>query len=53
MIDIRVAESNKCNGDWSLYVTFPYDDKIVEVVRSFPSRFWNKDYHYSGPFQSQ
>ena len=43
MIDIRVAEAQKCNGDWSLYVTFPYDDKVVEVVRSFPSRFWNKD----------
>jgi len=43
MIDIRIAEATKCNGDWSLYVTFPYDDKIVEVVRSFPSRFWNKD----------
>lgn len=43
MIDIRVAESNKCNGDWSLYVTFPYNDKVVETVRSFPNRFWDKD----------
>ena len=43
MIDIRVAEAQKCNGDWSLYVTFPYNDKIVDTVRSFPNRFWNKD----------
>lgn len=43
MIDIRIAESNKCNGDWSLFVTFPYDQKIVDVVREYPSRFWNKD----------
>lgn len=43
MIDIRVAEAKKCNGDWSLYVTFPYNEKIVNVVRSFSSRFWDKD----------
>ena len=43
MIDIRVAEATKCNGDWSLYVTFPYDQKIVDVVRECPNRFWNKD----------
>lgn len=43
MIDIRIAEATKCNGEWSLYVTFPYDQKIVEVIRSFSSRFWDKD----------
>lgn len=43
MIDIRIAESKKCNGDWSMYVTFPYNQKIVDVVRNFSSRFWNKD----------
>ena len=43
MIDIRVAEATRCNGDWSLYVTFPYDQKIVDVIRTYPNRFWNKD----------
>lgn len=43
MIDINVAEAKKCNGEWSMYVTFPYNDKIVDVVRSFPSRSWDKD----------
>lgn len=43
MIDIRVDKATKCNGEWSLYVTFPYEDKVINVVRSFPSRFWNKD----------
>ena len=43
MINIHIAEAIKVNGDWSLYVTFPYNDKIVSVVRSFPSRFYNKD----------
>lgn len=43
MIDIRVDTATKCNGDWSLYVTFPYEQKIVDVVRDFPNRYWNND----------
>ena len=43
MINIRIDKSKKCNGDWSLYVTFPYDQKIIDVIRSFPSRYWAKD----------
>ncbi len=43
MIDIKVAESRKCNGDWSLYVTFPYDQKIVDVIRNISNRFWDKE----------
>ena len=41
MINIDVRESNKCNGDYSLYISFEYDSKIVDVIRSFPSRYWN------------
>ena len=43
MININIAKSVKCNGDWSLFVTFPYNDEIVNVIRSLPSRFWDKD----------
>ena len=43
MIDIRIDTATKCNGDWSLYVTFPYEQKIVDTVRTYPNRFWNKD----------
>ena len=43
MININIAKSVKCNGDWSLFVTFPYKDEIVNVIRSLPSRFWDKD----------
>ena len=43
MINIRINDSNKCNGDYSLYITFDYDQKIVDTIREFPSRFWNKD----------
>jgi len=43
MIDIRVDIAKKCNGDWSLYVTFPYEEAIIKAIREFPSRFWDKE----------
>lgn len=43
MINIRVDKANKVNGEWSLFVTFPYNQKIVDVVRTYPNRYWNKD----------
>lgn len=43
MIDARIAEAIKCNGDWSFYVTFPYDQKIIDVIRTIPGRMWDKD----------
>ena len=43
MIDIRVDRANKVNGDWALYVSFPYDNKIVDTIRNFSNRSWDKD----------
>ena len=43
MITVKIDKANKMNGDWALYVSFPYDNKIVEVIRDFPSRYWDKD----------
>ena len=41
MIKIDVKKSIKCNGDYSLFVSFEYDSKVVDTIRSFPSRYWN------------
>ena len=43
MINIRVADSQKMNGDYSLYISFPFDNKIVSTIRELPSRYWNAD----------
>ena len=43
MIEIKVAKSNKCNGDYSMYLSFPYDTALVELVRSQSERYWDKD----------
>lgn len=43
MINININKSKQCNGEYSLYVSFPYDNKVVEVVRALPERYWDKD----------
>ena len=43
MITIEIKHSKKVNGEWALYVSFPYNQKIVDTIREFPSRFWDKD----------
>lgn len=43
MITVNIRESNMCNGKASLYLSFPYDEKVIGVIRSMPSRYWNKD----------
>ena len=43
MITIKIDNSKKVNGEWSLFVSFPYDNKIVSVIRELPSRFWYPD----------
>lgn len=43
MINIRIADSQKMNGDYSLFISFPFDNKIVSTIREFPSRYWNAE----------
>ena len=42
-IKIRVAEAEKVNGFESLFVSFPYDQDLVNLMREQPSRFWHKE----------
>ena len=43
MIDIKIAKSEKCNGDYSIFLSFPYDTAIVELIRSQSERYWDKN----------
>lgn len=43
MIDMRIDKSKKCNGDWSLFVSFPFDNNIVQEIRELPERYWDAD----------
>lgn len=41
MITIELDKSNKCNGEYSLYLKFPYDPNIVNIIREQPIRYWH------------
>ena len=41
MINILIDKANKVNGDYSLFITFDFDMKIVNVIREFASRYWD------------
>ena len=43
MIEIKIDKAKKCNGDWSMFVTFPYNQKVVEVIRTCADRSWDKN----------
>lgn len=42
-ITVNIKKAVKCNGDYSLFLSFPYDYSIVETIKEFPTRFWNKE----------
>lgn len=43
MVTIKINKSNKCNGDYSLFISFPYDQFIVNVMRGLSIRYWHPD----------
>ena len=40
MITVRIAESNKCSNDYSMFISFEYNQRIVDTIRSLPTRYW-------------
>ena len=43
MINVRIAESNMCNEENAMFISFPYNQRIVDTIKSYPTRYWNKD----------
>ena len=44
MININIKDSVKCNGDYSLFVSFDYKYEIVEIIKSFTTRYYDKEH---------
>lgn len=43
MITIRIEKSDRCNEEYSMFISFEYNQKIVDTIRSLPTRYWNSD----------
>lgn len=43
MITIKLDKANKCNGEYSLYLTFRYNPDIVNIIRDLPIRYWHPE----------
>lgn len=43
MIKIYIRKSNKLNGDASAFISFPYDNDLVALMRQQPSRHWHPE----------
>lgn len=43
MINVNVAQSDRCNGTYSAYLSFPYDESIISVVRGLSDRAWHSE----------
>ena len=43
MITADVRKAKNCNGEYSLFLSFPYDNEIIMTIKNLPSRYWDKD----------
>ena len=41
MITINIDKANQVAGDNSLFISFPFDGHLLEIVRSFPIKYWH------------
>lgn len=43
MIQIEIKKSDKVNGEESAFLTFPYDNELVGIIRNQSTRYWHAD----------
>ena len=43
MVKIDIRQSQQWNGDYSLFVSFPYNADIVRLIKELPTRYYNRD----------
>ena len=43
MVNIRIGKAQRCRNEYSIFISFDFDMAIVNIIRSYSSRYWNKD----------
>lgn len=43
MINVNIRKSEKCNEEYSMFISFEYNQYVVDVIRQLPTRYWNND----------
>ena len=43
LVKIDIRKSEKCNGDYSLFITFPYNTDLINYFRQFNLRWYHTD----------
>lgn len=43
MVTVDIRKSIKCGGEFAMFVSFPYNERLVSYIKELPDRSWNKD----------
>ena len=41
MITMDIRKAVNVTGEYGVFMSFPYDTTVIDIVRSMPSRYWN------------
>ena len=45
VVTISVADAEKCNGKYSLFISFDYDYELVSLIKKLETRWYHNDTH--------
>lgn len=43
MVTVDIRPSIQCGGEYAMFVSFPYNERLVSYIKELPDRRWNKD----------
>lgn len=43
MVAVDIRKADKVAGEWGMFLSFPYDEQLIAVVRGLPSRYWHSE----------
>ena len=42
-LTVEVKKAEKVNGEYGMFISFPYNMDVIETIRSFPDKWWHKE----------